>query len=244
MSVYDISKPNQFKRLYHEYKKEKESRKAEILKSFQEELRRKKTINNLVENVSRKQLQKQATIPSNYVAAESLNHYEIPKSQFEEVEVGEPASVHGHHRQQATNLMNESADDAYARRLAMSSQSSSFQVSNPTPIAVQSNSSAFQPNQMHHKPKPIRSRGGKILLEGAVNPSRSTFLSAEEIKALQKDIVVQCNKYGVVTDFKFNPNDQGSCLITFKTYEMAEKAQSKLDGRQFENRQIVCTLLP
>lgn len=238
---YDISKPNQFKRLYHEYKKEKENRKAEILKSFQEELRRKKTINNLVENVSRKQLQKQATIPSNYVAAESHNHYEIPKSQFE---VGEPASIHDQHRQQATNLMNESADDAYARRLAMSSQSSSFQVSNPNPIAIQPTLSAFQPNQSHPRPKPIRSRGGKILLEGAVDPSRSKFLLAEETKALQKDIVVQCNKYGVVTDFKFNPNDQGSCLITFKTYEMAEKAQSKLDGRQFENRQIVCTLLP
>lgn len=217
MTQYDPSRPNQFKKLYNEYKKEKEIKKSEMLKSYTEELKRKKNLNTIVNSITRKTQQ-----PSGM----QQDHFKTEgKRKADEISVG-----HEELEKSYIERTNISADDAYARRLAMSQPQ------------TQSGFSATQsgPSHQYAIASQVDRRNRKILLEGAVKGS--TDLSEDQIKELQKEIVRQCNRYGVVTEFQYHSGD-GSCLITFKTFEMAEKACMKLNGRVFDGQSITCVLL-
>ncbi|KAJ3362819.1 hypothetical protein HDU91_003236 [Kappamyces sp. JEL0680] len=128
--------------------------------------------------------------------------------------------------------ISETADEAYARRAAMSRSIGESAIRH-LQQSLPRQSRFDQPPQPSAKEE---TTSCAILIEGAVKDDRPDLSAAEE-NELQKDMVRQCNKYGVVVDYRFLPATR-DIRVVFKTNDQAARAQKKINGRNFDGLQL------
>lgn len=242
-NYYDPSEPNEFRFFYKKYKKEKLEKKEEILREAMESLVREK---------KKKELNSRAAVSSHEPQRSSLNYgntaldvgatkakLAAALAKFNNPDVSSTAD----HPKPALNLNNkESAEEAYQRRLQLSmkaQETADVAYQRRLQMSMQDTTIQSAGHEQHFDIPATSKASTTILLEGCV---KKLDMNEKEKEQLQKEIVRQCMKYGNVISYFLTESD-GSIVITYKTPEMAAKAQSKLDQRTFDGSQISCTLI-